>query len=154
MLTCSILYVQAPWHFYWQWYAFPDCLTQNRFSCFSYWINESKVSMLFYRAFIWTPAHSLDQLVDLLVVFQGVPQGILSAEQPLAQAVYLRVQSWGVQHRVPSVVRWSSFSALKHTAIHTGLLLNHSYYPPVYVMNIWKKRLLYNIHKYKAYFHI
>lgn len=50
------------------------------------------------------PAHGLDQLVDLLVVLQGVPQGVLGVQQSLAEAAHLRVQSRGVQHGVPPVV--------------------------------------------------
>ncbi len=50
---------------------------------------ESVKVRFLYRAFIWMPAHGLDQLVDLLVVFQGVPQGVLSAEQPLAETAHL-----------------------------------------------------------------
>lgn len=58
-----------------------------------------------YRAFFWMLAHGQDQLVHLLVVFHRVPQGVLRAEQPLAQAVHLRVQRRGVQHGVAPVVR-------------------------------------------------
>lgn len=60
------------------------------------------------------PAHGLDQLVDLLVVFQGVSQGILRAEQPLTEAVHLRVQGRGVQHGIPPVVGRRPFPTLKH----------------------------------------
>lgn len=63
------------------------------------------VSLPLYRAFLRVLAHGQHQLVDLLVVFQGVPQGVLSVEQPLAEAVHLRVQGRGVQHGVPPVVR-------------------------------------------------
>lgn len=63
---------------------FPSCLPLQA---------ETVNATSFYRAFLWTPAHGLDQLVDLLVVFQGVSQGVLGAEQPLAQTVHLRVQS-------------------------------------------------------------
>lgn len=114
------------------------CLTLNDFhaSC------HDTFSVLFYQAFIWMPAHSLDQLVDLLVVFQGVPQGILGAEQPLAQAVYLRVQSWGVQHRVPPVVRWCSFSALKHTNERRAAVKSFILSSSGCLNNIWKNKMI------------
>lgn len=93
----------TPWH-------------HNNFYVFASWIyEESTYSFQFYRALIRMLAHGLDQLVDLLVVFQGVPQGVLGAEQPLAEAVHLRVQGRGVQHGVPPVVRRRSFPTLKST---------------------------------------
>lgn len=66
-----------------------------------------------HRAFIGTSAHGLDQLVHLLVVVQGVPQGVLRAEQPLPQAVHLRIQSHRVQHGVASVIRGGSLPPLE-----------------------------------------
>lgn len=58
----------------------------------------------FHLAFVRVFPHGLDKLIHLLVVLQGVPQGVLGAEQSLAQAGHLRVQSRGVQHGVAPVV--------------------------------------------------
>lgn len=80
------------------------------------------------------PAHGLDQLVDLLVVFQGIPQSLFSAEQPLAKTAHFWVQGRGVQHGVPTVVRWRPFPTLKCTQ-GQDLLLNHAYHATVYVIN-------------------
>lgn len=66
-----------------------------------------------YRAPVRTLPHGLDQLVDLLVVFQGVPQGVLGAEQPLPEAVHLRVQRRRVQHGVAPVIWRRAFPALE-----------------------------------------
>ena len=65
-----------------------------------------------YGAFVGVPAHSLHQLVHVLVVLHGVPQGVLCAEQPLAQPRHLRVQGGGVQHGEPPVVRGGTLPTL------------------------------------------
>lgn len=57
-----------------------------------------------YRAFVRTLPHGQDQLVHLLVVFQGVPQGVLRVEQPVSETIHLRVQRRRVQHGVAPVI--------------------------------------------------
>lgn len=68
-----------------------------------------------YQAPVRTLPHGLDQLVHLLVVFQGVPQGVLGAEQPLPEAVHLRVQRRRVQHGVAPVIWRRALPALEGT---------------------------------------
>lgn len=58
----------------------------------------------FYLALVWACTHCFHQLVHFLVVFQGIPQGLLCAQQPLPKPGHLCLCCRRVQHRISAVV--------------------------------------------------